>query len=190
MIGLRVGRIAAVAGAGALLGCGLPPCHARGSVAVDAGVTLDADPQMVCPAISSFSINPALLALGQPAAVSIETVGPDPAIWWSVKPEFGGQFADARAADTTFQCASGGQMTVGVTVGLPDSGDCQGLEFTSYRGQVNCVGSGIVCFPPTYNCGGTCIDIRWDPRNCGGCNILCPTDQACTGGSCVLLGKP
>ncbi len=38
---------------------------------------------------------------------------------------------------------------------------------------------------PLTDCGGSCVDTRFDPAHCGGCGNVCPTNQLCSSGSCA-----
>jgi hypothetical protein len=113
-----------------------------GSVDIDASIVLLAEAPVSCPGISSFSIAPAEVPMGQPASLAIEIVGPLATIQWTVEPATGGQFSNSVAAITTFQCAIPGPMTVIANVGLPDSGACSGGQFTSFSGLINCESPG------------------------------------------------
>ncbi len=130
-----------------------------GSVGVTATVTLDASttPATPCPGISSFSINPAEVLLGQPAALSISTIGPTPAITWSVTgvspTTAGGTFSpSANVASPTFVGNTPNSVVqITATVALPGSGACTGIAFTTLSanitvesGTVPVVDSGVV----------------------------------------------
>jgi hypothetical protein len=39
--------------------------------------------------------------------------------------------------------------------------------------------------PPERECGGACVDIRYDPSNCGACERVCAATERCFGGACV-----
>src|ERR1700677_323038 len=78
-------------------GCGSSP--GTGSGGDGGGVVLDGSVIVVagnvtCPGISSFSIEPAELAIGQPAQLAIQTVGSTPTgIQWSAEPATVGTFS-------------------------------------------------------------------------------------------------
>ena len=111
-------------------------------VFIDASVILVGGGQYACPGISAFSIDPAEVAIGQPAQLGIETIGPAPStIEWTVSPASGGTLSDASAAQPTFQCRDAGRVTVaaGVTLVVPGAGNvCQGVRYTTYSGAVVC----------------------------------------------------
>jgi len=136
----------AVSTVGLLLTCVIPTDAAiaadigTGAAGVDGGVTVVIQPPLVCPSIASFSISPSALAPNQAAQCSVTTNGPTPAIMWSVTPASGGTFSDPTSASPTFQCAQGGtSVTVTAQVGLPDSGACDGLPYTSLSALVDCL---------------------------------------------------
>ena len=120
-----------------------------GSVYVNANVTLDASTAAAtqCPGISSFSINPAEVLLGQPAQLGLSTVGPTPVITWSVTgvspTTAGGTFSpSANVANPTFLGNTPGSVVqITATVALPDSGICAGVEFTSLSADVTVEGA-------------------------------------------------
>ena len=121
-----------------------------GTVEVDASVTLVPGGSTACPGISSFSISPAEIGPGQPAALTLISTGPAATITWSVTPAGGGAFGSTTAANTTFVCAAPSspsfvpQVTVTATVALPDSGACTGQTFTTQSALVNCEGTATV----------------------------------------------
>ena len=106
-----------------------------GSVIVVAG-------NVTCPGISSFSIEPAELAIGQPAQLAIQTVGSTPTgIQWSAEPATVGTFSSPTSASGTFVCESAGNVTVSVQVMLdqPFKGNvCQGVDYTKYSASIVC----------------------------------------------------
>lgn len=50
-----------------------------------------------------------------------------------------------------------------------------------------CIGGSCGCQPPERECGGGCVDTRYDPNNCGVCGRVCPAGQACATGTCQPL---
>ena len=43
------------------------------------------------------------------------------------------------------------------------------------------------CCPTSATCcNGICTDLNSDPANCGACGYVCPADNVCLNGSCVL----
>ena len=111
-----------------------------GSVEVNGTVTYDASTQAAtnCPGISSFSITPAAVLVGQPAALSVSTIGPAAAVTWSATPSTAGTFSpSATAASPTFTATTANtNVTITVTIGLPDSGACTGVAFTTLSGSL------------------------------------------------------
>jgi hypothetical protein len=50
-----------------------------------------------------------------------------------------------------------------------------------------CTGGVCGCQPPERDCGGGCVDTRFDPTNCGMCDRACDPGEVCTGGTCAPL---
>ncbi|GAB4195937.1 MAG: hypothetical protein OHK0013_02640 [Sandaracinaceae bacterium] len=50
-----------------------------------------------------------------------------------------------------------------------------------------CESSMCVCSAPESDCGGVCVDTRFDPANCGMCGRPCDATEACTSGRCSPL---
>ncbi len=44
---------------------------------------------------------------------------------------------------------------------------------------------GGTCDSPLSECGGACVDTRFDPANCGGCGTACASGELCASGACV-----
>lgn len=167
-----------------------------GSVEVDASVTVVQAPPPQCPGITSFSISPAEVVVGQPAQLGLAATQPS-AIQWTVNPPTGGTFVNpadggpgAQTPNAQFQCGAGGNTTVTVTatVSLFDSGACAGQQFTSMSGQIHCEaacavasdcpGSGTVCEPVACIAGG--CGLQSAPEG-----ITCDAGAICNGqGSC------
>lgn len=122
-----------------------PPADAGvgdvGAIAVEGSVTLIEGP-FACPAISSFSINPAALASSEVARLEAVTVGPEPStVRWSASSGSEAQFSDPTSLDTSFRCDGSGLVTVTVEVGvaIPNLGNvCSGLPNTTYSGTIDC----------------------------------------------------
>jgi hypothetical protein len=190
--------------------CTIPPDASTaadvhtGSVEVDASVTLVGTPPVPCPGISSFSINPAEIVLGQTAQLNIVTIGPSANITWSVSgvspASAGGSFSPSNSvANPTFACSQGNsQVLVTATVALPaDAGGalCAGQPFQTISALVNCEGSGIVCIAPNPNAcgpdgGQVCTNTQTDINNCGTCGHVCPSGAGtttCTAGVCGIV---
>lgn len=161
-----------------------------GTVSVDASVAVVYQPPVSCPGVSSFSISPAEVQLGQPAYLGVATVGPTPTIEWSVLPASGGRFSNARSVSPIFQCAGPGVVTVSVEVGVAGTGACKGVANTSFSGTITCESGGIVCFAPNEVCGNTCVRTKGDANNCGGCGNVCPAGRGCREGNCLRLRWP
>jgi hypothetical protein len=127
-------------------GASIPPApghkSTEGAVAIDASVVLVEGEEYACPGISSFSINPASVLVGQPAQLGVKTVGPAPSgIEWTASPASGGTLSSTTSATPTFLCAQSGEvvMTVGVSLVVPGAGNvCEGAMYTSYSGTVDC----------------------------------------------------
>ena len=192
--------------AGLFVTCVAPPDSSlaadvnTGTVEVDAGVSYVGTPPVQCPGITSLSINPAEITLGQTAQLNLSTTSPTPIITWSVTGispvTASGSFSNVNAANPTFQCSSGNsQVQVTATVSLAaDAGGslCVGKTFTTLSALVNCEGSGIVCVAPTPNAcgpdgGQVCTNTQTDLNNCGTCGHVCPADggtPTCTAGVC------
>jgi hypothetical protein len=126
-------------------GCGSGPGTGSNG---DAGV-VDVDGSVIavtgsgsCPGISSFSVDPAELAIGQPAQVAIETVGSTPTgIQWTASPASLGMFSSPTSASGTFVCKSAGNVTLSVQVMLdepPKGNVCEGVAYTTYHATVVC----------------------------------------------------
>ena len=106
-----VGTVIALAGASA---CSpsyeSPPCPSdRGS----AGVT--ADPT-ICPKIADYSVTPTETQVGQPItlmATGVSKTGDPLTLTWSAS---SGAVTDGSAANTTYRCASPGNVTLTLTV--------------------------------------------------------------------------
>jgi hypothetical protein len=156
-----------------------------GTVSVDASIAVVHMPPVSCPGVSSFSINPAEVQLGQPASLAVATIGPTATIEWSVIPAAGGRFSDPHSASSVFQCAGPGLVTVTVQVGVPGTAACKGVANTSLSGTINCEAGGIVCFAPNEVCGNACVRIEVDPNNCGGCGTVCQRGHRCLDGNCM-----
>jgi hypothetical protein len=43
----------------------------------------------------------------------------------------------------------------------------------------------LACGVGQASCGGTCVDVKGDPKNCGGCGVTCSAQAACCDGHCV-----
>lgn len=174
----------------------LAPDVTQGSVAVDAGVTLVNAPPYQCPGITSFSISPAEVALGQAAQLGLATTAPS-SVQWTVSPAGGGTFVNpadggpgANLSAPQFQCANENSgVTITLTIGLPDSGACTGQNFTSMSGTVyceaacnlpsDCPGSGTACSPIT------CIAGRCGTQSAPE-GTACGPGEICNGeGSCI-----
>lgn len=156
-----------------------------GTVSVDASIAFVRPGPISCPGISSFSINPAEVQLGQPAYLSVETVGPTATIEWSVTPGSGGRFSNPHSASPVFQCAGPGVVTVAAQVGVAGTTACRGVANTSLSGTINCESGGIVCFAPDQVCGNACVRTEADPNNCGDCGTVCPRSYRCLDGNCL-----
>ena len=68
---------------------------------------------------------------------------------------------------------------------------CGGESTTPGDGSVDEDGGMMMmgeCPGSLLECGGTCVDGRFDPSNCGACGNACGADEACTGGTCVPTG--
>jgi hypothetical protein len=50
-----------------------------------------------------------------------------------------------------------------------------------------CVTGGMCPIGRT-NCGGTCVNLRNDPKHCGACNMDCKGNRGCVAGICTKLG--
>lgn len=50
-----------------------------------------------------------------------------------------------------------------------------------------CAGGSCVCVAPLVDCGGNCVDTRFEPEHCGGCERPCARTSACVSGRCVAL---
>jgi len=50
-----------------------------------------------------------------------------------------------------------------------------------------CTGGRCVCVFPFVNCGGNCVDTRFEPEHCGRCGSPCARTSACVSGRCVAL---
>ncbi len=167
-----------------------------GSFAVDAGVILVNQPPILCPAIASFSINPAALAVGQGAQLGVLASAPS-TVEWSVTPPTGGSFVNpvdggpgATSLAPEFLCSTPGTtVTVTVSIGLVDSGACTGVAFTSLSATIacepqcavasDCPGQDTICSVPTCT-GGLCgVAETAEGTSCGAGDI-------CNGaGACV-----
>ena len=156
-----------------------------GAVSVDASVAIVHPPPVSCPGISSFSISPAEVQLGQPAYLGVATVGPTPTIEWSVIPASAGRFSSAHAPNPVFQCGGPGVATVTVEVGVVGTAACKGVANTSLSGTINCESGGIVCFAPNEVCGSACVRTEVDANNCGVCGTVCPPGDRCLAGNCM-----
>jgi hypothetical protein len=167
-----------------------------GSVAVDASVILVNQPPIVCPAIASFSVDPAELAVGQGAQLGVAANAPS-TVEWSVTPPTGGSFVNpvdggpgATSLAPEFLCATpGSTVTVTVTIGLLDSGACTGVAFTSLSAAIvcepqcnvasDCPAQDTVCSVPTCTAGLCGVAEAAEGTSCGAGDI-------CNGaGSCV-----
>jgi hypothetical protein len=131
---------------GVLLSCvvssdaAIPADVTTGSLAIDAGVVLIEQPPITCPGISSFSISPSEILPGQIANLAISTVGPAPMIGWTSSPTVGALIGDPAAPSTTFRCSEPGDYLIRASVGLPDSGVCAGVAFTTVSAIIVCEG--------------------------------------------------
>jgi hypothetical protein len=76
----------------------ISPDVTTGSVAVEAGVSVVPDPPLQFPGINSFTISPAEVAVGQPSALGIATIGSLTSINWSVSPSSGATIANPTSA--------------------------------------------------------------------------------------------
>jgi hypothetical protein len=134
----RVARDGAY-GAGEAGDAGLDMGEGTGTVAIEASIVLAraATPEE-CPGISVFSIDPAGLAPGQRAQLTVATVGPPALVQWIVNPPSGGKFSSATALAPTFQCVGAGAATVTVTVSPAGGSACTGVRFTSYSAAIDC----------------------------------------------------
>jgi hypothetical protein len=94
-----------------------------------------------CPGISSFSMNPSELSVGDSSQLAVTVVWSDPQGWtvyWSQSGAGAGTFSDASIATPAFTCARPGSVTITATVGLPDSGACTGAAFTTISTLATC----------------------------------------------------
>ena len=171
----------------------LPPDVTSGSVAVEASVVLvptAAGPQ--CPGIMSLAITPAQQRIGSSSVLSLDVLGPPPAVAWTQSGAGAGTFGNASAASTTFACTSPGSVSLQATVSLPDSGSCAGVAYTTAVGTLlcevqcntaaDCPASSTVCATPACNsntCGTSDAALGTACSDSGGsiCN---------GGGSCVV----
>ncbi|MGZ3449176.1 MAG: hypothetical protein ACXVEF_06230 [Polyangiales bacterium] len=75
-------------------------------------------------------------------------------------------------------CGSASGLDVATDEGDGGAGD----------GSVDGSGDGVVpdggCVMPLVECGGSCIDPRFDPANCGKCGAPCGTGEVCNDGVC------
>ena len=149
-----------------------------GSVEVDASVTLVQQPPIQCPGITSLNASPAELAPGQSSQLGVAMTTPSP-VQWTVSPATGGSFVNPLDGGTgatlqapQFLCSTPNtQVTVTATIGLPDSGACAGVAFTSLSALINCEPA---CAAPT---------------DCPGQDTACLA-RTCTAGACGLLATP
>jgi len=56
-------------------------------------------------------------------------------------------------------------------------------------GSPDAGGGGGGCTGGTIDCGGTCVDARFDPSNCGACGTMCGMGEACLTGTCTPQGS-
>jgi hypothetical protein len=108
-----------------------------GSVLIEAGVIL-ANEVVECPGISAFSIVPSAVLVGQPAQMTLATVGPVPLVAWTVTGGTVNPADDGGLDSWIFQCAGPGVASVTVAVGLSDTTLCQGQMFTTYSIDIDC----------------------------------------------------
>jgi hypothetical protein len=132
----------AACGGGASVPPAPRPKSTEGAVAIDASVVLIEGEEYACPGISSFSINPASVLVGQPAQLGVKTVGPAPSgIEWIADPVSGGTLSSSTSPTPTFLCAHSGEVavTVGLSLVVPGAGNvCEGAMYTSYSGTIDC----------------------------------------------------
>jgi len=67
---------------------------------------------------------------------------------------------------------------LGAGCGDDDSTDRPGVD----AGPSGCTGG-------TTDCGGMCVDTRFDPANCGGCGMACAGGEVCLSGTCTPQGS-
>jgi hypothetical protein len=112
-----------------------------GSVEVDAAVVTVGTPDVVCPAISLFSVSPAEEQVGATSAIRATTDPVGAPVEYTVTPTSGtggnGTVGAVTPSGATFTCTSAGQVTlsVGATVDLPDGSvaNCPAMQ-----AQINC----------------------------------------------------
>lgn len=152
----------------------IPADVTTGAVAIEAGVSVVVDPPLQCPGITSLSASPAEIVdfVGQTSILAVSTTNPNATTSWTVSPTSvggvagGATIANPSAASTTLTCSAPGQYQVTVTLGLPDSGECGGLPYTSMSVLINCedicmsgASFGSPCGPAGQICNGlgSCI---------------------------------
>ncbi len=167
----------------------LSPDITTGSVAVEAGVSVVVNPPFQCGGISSFSISPAEVGVGQTSALTISTVGPVSAITWSVSPstldagagnigagvDGGASITNPGSANASFTCTVPGQYVVTASIA-----PCTGQQFTTISGLINCEPS---CLTAS-DCPG--MSTACMPISCTG--GLCSTQTAPEGTPCADAG--
>ena len=89
--------------------------------------------------------------------------------------------------------APAGCGAVEATCGAGKSCVCEGAGSCEY----DCPGGGCLaglCVPlcptPLMECGGTCVDPRFDPKHCGACGHLCQPNERCEAGACEARCPP
>jgi len=117
----------------------LLPDVQTGSVSVDASVvTVPVAEGPACPGIMSLSVSPATQRIGSASTLAIDVVGPSPSVAWTQTGAGSGTFGDASAAPTTFTCVTAGMVSLTAAVGLPDSGVCSGVAYTTESSTIDC----------------------------------------------------
>jgi hypothetical protein len=76
---------------------------------------------------------------------------------------------------------------VGLVAALVNAG-CDGETMTGGDGGGRDGGGTGMCTGALIECGGVCVDSRFDPSNCGGCGMACPGGELCASGTCTSTG--
>ncbi len=62
---------------------------------------------------------------------------------------------------------------------------CGGESHTARDGGGSDGGNSGECDAPLVECGGSCVDPRFDPSHCGGCGMACGAGSLCASGTCT-----
>src|SRR5262245_44365970 len=70
-----------------------------------------------------------------------------------------------------------------LVLALFDAAGCGGRNLDEQCSSIDCA---VSCEQNLTTCSGSCADLKTDRTHCGSCGHVCPAEQNCMNGVCVL----